>query len=73
MRNSRGKPEASAQLSEEQLTNIEQTAHKVHRMADQLHKKPEQIHIDAIAARQRAQTPESAPKPFPQPERKPRN
>ncbi len=38
------------------VKKFEQTTHEIHEMADQLHKKMEQLHLETVATRERART-----------------
>lgn len=41
-------------LVADRVKKFEKTAHEIHQMADKLHKKMEELHVETIATRERA-------------------
>jgi hypothetical protein len=46
---------ATQQITEDRLKKVANTLQHAHRIADKVHKKAEQLHLGAVAARERAQ------------------
>jgi hypothetical protein len=49
------KPEINSKTVADEAKKSEQKAHKIHAIADELHKKMEKLHMETIATRERAQ------------------
>lgn len=50
------KLDKQSRLVADRVKKFEKTAHEIHQMADELHKKMEKLHLETIATRERART-----------------